>query len=73
MPENRSAIRLASPSQVATAPRIARSRDGGTPASFDFGGGYSLTRDLHVDAGIMLGLNQRTPDLAFTVGLSVRL
>ncbi len=55
------------------APRIARSRDGGTPASFDFGGGYSLTRDLHVDAGIMLGLNQRTPDLAFTVGLSVRL
>lgn len=55
------------------APRIARSRDGGTPASFDFGGGYSLTRNLHVDAGVMLGLNRRTPDLAFTVGLSVRL
>jgi len=55
------------------APRIARARDGGTTASFDFGGGYSLTRDLHVDAGVMLGLNRRTPDLAFTVGLSVRL
>ena len=58
--------------EVAT-PRIARARDGGTTASFDFGGGYSFTRDLHVDAGVMLGLNRRTPDLAFTVGLSVRL
>lgn len=55
------------------APRIARGRDGGSMASFDFGGGYSLTRDLHVDAGVMLGLNRRTPDLAFTLGLSVRL
>jgi len=54
-------------------PRIARTRDGGTQASFDFGGGYSPTRDLHLDAGFMLGLNHRTPDLAFTVGLSVRL
>ena len=54
-------------------PRIARSRDGGTQASFDFGGGYSPTRDLHLDAGFMVGLNHRTPDLAFTVGLSVRL
>lgn len=54
-------------------PRIARARDGGSTASFDFGGGYSLTRDLHIDAGMMLGLNRRTPDLAFTVGLSVRL
>lgn len=55
------------------APRIAHGRDGGSTLSFDFGGGYSLTRDLHVDAGVMLGLNRRTPDLAFTVGLSVRL
>jgi len=54
-------------------PRIARSRDGGTQASFDFGGGYSPTRDLHFDAGFMVGLNNRTPDLAFTVGLSVRM
>lgn len=55
------------------APRIARGRDGGSMASFDFGGGYSLTRDLHVDAGVMVGLNRRTPDLALTLGLSVRL
>lgn len=55
------------------APRISHARDGGTTASFDFGGGYSFTRDLHVDAGVMLGLNHRTPDLAFTIGLSVRL
>ncbi|WP_342119480.1 transporter [Pseudoduganella sp. OTU4001] len=55
------------------APRIARGRDGGSTASFDFGGGYSLTRDLHVDVGVMLGLNRRTPDRALTVGLSVRL
>ncbi|WP_229632241.1 transporter [Pseudoduganella violaceinigra] len=55
------------------APRIARSRDGGSTSSFDFGGGYSLTRDLHLDAGFMVGLNRHTPDLAFTVGLSVRM
>lgn len=55
------------------APRIARGRDGGSTASFDFGGGYSLTRDLHVDVGVMLGLNRRTPDHALTIGLSVRL
>lgn len=55
------------------AARIARGRDGGSTASFDFGGGYSLTRDLHVDVGVMLGLNRRTPDRALTVGLSVRL
>lgn len=55
------------------APRIARGRDGGSTASFDFGGGYSLTRDLHVDVGVMLGLNRRTPDCALTFGLSVRL
>ena len=52
---------------------FARVRDGGSTSSFDFGGGYSLARDLHVDAGVMLGLNRRTPGLAFTVGLSVRL
>ncbi len=55
------------------APRIAHGRDGGSTASFDFGGGYSLTRDLHVDIGVMLGLNRRTPDRALTLGLSVRL
>ncbi|MTW11575.1 transporter [Pseudoduganella eburnea] len=54
-------------------PRIARARDGGTQASFDFGGGYSLTRDVRVDTAFMVGLNHRTPDLAFTVGLSVRM
>ncbi|XLZ70407.1 transporter [Massilia sp. SR12] len=54
-------------------PRIARGRDGGSMASFDFGGGYSLTRDLHMDVGVMLGLNRRTPDRALTIGLSVRL
>ncbi|HEY0588438.1 MAG TPA: hypothetical protein VGD52_20055 [Pseudoduganella sp.] len=50
-----------------------RVRDGGSTASFDFGGGYSFRRDLHLDAGAMLGLNHRTPAPAFTVGLSVRL
>lgn len=54
-------------------PRIAHARDGGTQASFDFGGGYSLTRDLHLDTGFMVGLNRYTPNLAFTVGLSVRM
>lgn len=54
-------------------PQIARSVDGGTQASFDAGGAYLLSDTVQVDAMVSRGLNSRTPDLAFTVGLSFKL
>lgn len=54
-------------------PQIARSVDGGTQASFDAGGAYLLSDTVQLDAMVSRGLNSRTPDLAFTVGLSFKL
>ncbi|SFB91332.1 transporter [Massilia yuzhufengensis] len=54
-------------------PQIARSAHGGTQASFDVGGAYLLSDTVQVDAMLSRGLNSRTPDLAFTVGLSFKL
>ncbi|MFC0252597.1 transporter [Massilia consociata] len=53
-------------------PHIARSAHGGTQASFDVGAAYLLSRDVQIDAMLSRGLNSRTPDLALTVGLSIR-
>lgn len=55
------------------APRIAHARHGGTEASFDFGGEWRLTKDCQIDAALQRGLNHRTADLMWTVGLSIRL
>ncbi len=55
------------------APRIARGRDGGSAATFDIGASWLVNQDCQVDAMLSRGLNSRTPDVAFTVGLSVRL
>ena len=54
-------------------PQIARSRHGGTQASFDIGAAYFLTNDLQIDTMFSRGLNHRTPYASFTVGLSIRL
>lgn len=54
-------------------PQIARSRHGGTQASFDVGAAYFLSNDLQVDTMFSRGLNHRTPYASFTVGLSIRL
>jgi Putative MetA-pathway of phenol degradation len=54
------------------APRIARARHGGTEASFDIGGAWALTKDCQIDAALQRGLNHRTADLMWTVGLSIR-
>jgi hypothetical protein len=54
-------------------PQIARSRHGGTQASFDIGAAYFLTNDLQIDTMFSRGLNHRSPYASFTVGLSVRL
>ncbi|OON64704.1 hypothetical protein B0920_09495 [Massilia sp. KIM] len=53
-------------------PQIARGRHGGTQASFDLGAAWLLSRDCQLDAMFSRGLNGRTPDTAFTVGLSFR-
>ena len=53
-------------------PQIARGKHGGTEASFDIGAAYLLSRDVQLDAMLSRGLNSRTPDVAFTVGLSIR-
>lgn len=54
------------------APRIARASHGGSEASFDVGGAWVLTKDCQIDAALQRGLNHRTADLTWTVGLSVR-
>lgn len=53
-------------------PHIARGRHGGTEASFDVGAAYLLSKDVQLDAMLSRGLNSRTPDMAFTIGLSIR-
>lgn len=53
--------------------RIAKTRYGGTSASFDTGVTHLLSKKWQVDAGVFIGLNRRTPDVSFTVGLSARL
>jgi len=52
-------------------PQIARARHGGTEASFDIGAAYLLSKDVQLDAMFSRGLNSRTPDYAFTVGVSI--
>ncbi|MCC2972295.1 transporter [Massilia sp. IC2-476] len=53
-------------------PRIARAKHGGTEASFDVGAAYLLSKDVQLDAMLSRGLNSRSPDIAFTIGLSIR-
>jgi hypothetical protein len=54
------------------APHIARVRHGGTEATFDVGGAWLLTDTLQLDTMVSRGLNRRTPDLSWTVGLSFK-
>lgn len=53
-------------------PQVARSAHGGTQASFDIGGAYLLSDSVQVDLMFSRGLNSRTADQAFTVGLSFK-
>ncbi|MGJ9419828.1 transporter [Massilia sp. CMS3.1] len=54
-------------------PQIAHVRDGGTQASFDIGAAWLLSDTVQLDTMLARGLNRRTPDLAWTVGLSFKL
>lgn len=56
-----------------SSPRIAATADGGTEASATLGVAYLITNNVQVDSAVSRGLNRRTPDLSFTVGLSFKL
>ncbi|MEA9828473.1 transporter [Xanthomonas campestris pv. raphani] len=53
-------------------PQIARSEDGGTVALLDVGSAWLLSNDVQLDAVYSYGLNDRSPDHALGVGLSLR-
>ena len=55
------------------APQLARRRDGGTVATFNTGLAYLITPLCQIDTAVSRGLNARTPDLSWTVGLSFKL
>ncbi len=55
-----------------SAPQIAGSRHGGTQASVNLGVTYALSKELQIDTALFRGLNKRTPDIYWTVGLSAR-
>lgn len=56
-----------------SAPQIARARNGGSTMSFDTGVAYLLSRNCQVDAAVSHGLNRRTPDLSWTMGVSFKM
>lgn len=56
-----------------SSPYIARSGKGGSEAFLTVGSAYLLKRHIQLDAALSRGLNSRTPDLSFTVGLSFKL
>lgn len=56
-----------------SAPQIARGRNGGSQFSFDAGVAYLVTNRCQLDTALARGLNRNTPDLSWTVGLSVKL
>jgi hypothetical protein len=58
--------------EIAT-PQIARAADGGTLATFDIGAAWVVTPSCQLDTMLSRGLNRRTADLSWTVGLSIKL
>lgn len=55
------------------APQIASGRHGGSTAAFDAGIVYLPTDDLQLDVSFVRGLNHRTPDWQWGIGVSFRL
>jgi hypothetical protein len=55
-----------------SAPQIAPARQGGSLINADIGVTYLLTDNVQVDTAVSRGLNRNTPNLNWTVGLSVR-
>ncbi|USX19195.1 transporter [Oxalobacteraceae bacterium OTU3REALA1] len=52
--------------------QIAHVRDGGTSSSLNAGVAYLLTKTVQLDTALSRGLNSRTPDWGWTVGLSMK-
>lgn len=52
------------------APQIARGVHGGTVASLNLGMAYLLTKTVQLDTALSTGLNERSADLGWTIGLS---
>lgn len=52
--------------------QLARARHGGNVADLNLAFSYLVSKDLVLDAATSFGLNEHTPDLAVTVGLSQR-
>jgi hypothetical protein len=55
-----------------SAQQIAHARDGGSVSTVDIGAAYLLTNTVQLDTALSRGLNHRTPDWSFTVGLSMK-
>jgi hypothetical protein len=51
---------------------LASARHGGSVVSVDFGGTCLVTDAVQLDLGFAVGATHQTPDLAWTLGLSVR-
>jgi hypothetical protein len=56
-----------------SAPQIARARNGGSQVSFDTGVAYLVNDNCQLDFAVARGLNKRTPDFSWTVGLSFKM
>lgn len=54
------------------AAQIASDEHGGDVVAFDFGATYLLTDTVQVDTAVNVGANDDTPDLAWTLGLSMK-
>lgn len=54
------------------APQITRNSYGGTLASLDVGAAYLLTNDIQLDTTVTRGLNRRSADWTWGIGVSLR-
>ncbi len=52
--------------------QLASEKNGGKLVTFDTGLTYLLTETLQVDSALSFGLNRTSPDLGWTVGVSVK-
>ncbi len=52
--------------------QLRSARNGGNVVTFDIGAAYLLSNALQVDAAVSRGLTRQTPDLSWTVGVSLR-
>jgi hypothetical protein len=56
----------------AAARQLAGSADGGNMVTYDFGAAYLITPKVQIDAAMFIGANHRTPDVAWTIGVSAK-